>query len=157
MDVHLTMKIHVIKICIASLLSCAFVTFARADDTAQVSGVINGKQLQFSPEVRQKLIMESVSLLASSSYSSLHDSSTNKLHFEDAAKQSHLTIIFSKPQTIEVQLEKMKVEVKEMVITLPLSSGDIWVRSGASTSYFAMFTPDASYKLEATLKEVQKP
>jgi len=135
----------------------AFVTIARADDTAQVSGVIDGKQLQISPEVRQKLITESVSLLASCSYSSLHDSSTNKLHFEDAAKQSHLTITFSKPQIVEVQLEKMKVEVKEMVITLPLSSGDIWVRSDASASYFAMFTPETFYKLEATLKEVQKP
>ena len=134
----------------------AFVAFARADDTAQVSGVIDGKQLQISPEVRQNLITESISLLASCSYSSLHDSSTNKPHFKDAVKQSHLTITFSKPQIVEVPLEKMKVEVKEMVITLPLSSGAVWVRSDTDTSYFAMFTPDRFYKLEATLKEVQK-
>ena len=135
----------------------AFVTFARADDTAQVSGVINGKQLQFSSEAKQKVITDSISLLASCSYSSLHDSSTNKPHFKDAVKQSHLTITFSKPQIVEVPLEKMKVEVKEMVITLPLSSGAVWVRSSSDTSYFAMFTPETFYKLEATLNEVQKP
>jgi hypothetical protein len=51
----------------------------------------------------------------------------------------------------------MKIGVKEIVITLPLSSGDIWVRSDSGTSYFAMFTPEAFFKLDATLKETQKP
>jgi hypothetical protein len=51
----------------------------------------------------------------------------------------------------------MKVEVKEMVIALPLSAGDIWVRSDASTSFFAMFSPETFFKLDATLKEAQKP
>jgi hypothetical protein len=136
----------------------ATVASARAEDTAQVSGVIDGKHLQFSPEVRQKVVTDSVSLLASCCYSSLHDSSTNTLHFEDAMKQSHLRIIFPKPQIVEVQLdEKMKVKVKELVITLPLASAAIWVRSDDSTSYFAKFTPETLFKLQASLKEAQKP
>ena len=133
----------------------ATVTFARAADTVQVSGVIGGKPLQVVPEVRQKLVEESISLLASCAYSSLHDSSTNTLHFADAEKQSHLTFIFAKPPTVEVKTENMKVDVKKMVITLPLSSGVVWVSSNHSTSYFAKFTPEASFKLEATLKAAQ--
>jgi hypothetical protein len=134
----------------------ATVVIVRAEDKAQVSGVIEGKLLRFAPEVQRKLAENSIKLLASCSYSSLHDGNTNKVHFEDAEKRSHLTIIFSKPHMVEVQLEKINVKVKEMVITLPLTSGGIWVRSDGRTSYFAMFTPDTYFKLEALLKEAQR-
>jgi hypothetical protein len=133
----------------------AAITFARAEDTAQVSGVIDGKQLQLLPEVRQKLVDDSIRLLASCGVSSLQ--STNTYKWPDVERQSHLTYRFTKPVTVELPIAKLKVEVSEMVISLPLYSSVIRVRSDHSTSYFTKFTPETFYKLEATLKEAQKP
>lgn len=134
----------------------AAVAFARAEDTMQVSGVIDGKQMQLVPEFRQKLTDDSIRLLASCCVSSLQDSSTNTYKWPDVESQSHLTFHFTKALTVELPITKVKVEVKDMVISLPLYSSVILVRSDHGTSYFTKFTPEAFYKLEATLKEAQK-
>lgn len=134
--------------------------FARANDAAQVSGVINGKQLKLSPEVRQKLAGDSIALLASCGYWSDLDCTTKHQRFADAKKGSYLLFAFAKPPTVGVSVSKgieIRVEVDEMVITLPMSSGVVWVRTGQRTSYFAFFQPAATFKLEAALKEAQMP
>ncbi len=118
---------------------CLAATFAlvRAESPTQVSGVINGEQVQFSPEVRQKLLEESVTLLASCGYSD----SRSKKGLADAKRGSYLHFALTKALIVEVPLEKIKVELKEMVITLPLSSGRIWVNSNEGALYLAKFDP----------------
>jgi len=129
--------------------------FARADDAVQVGGVADGKQLQFTPAIQQKLADDSIQLLASCSVSSLQ--STNTYDWPDVKRASYLTVRFAKPATVELPIAKVKVEVQEMVISLPLYSAIIRVSSNHGTSYFTKFTPETFYKLEATLKEAQKP
>ncbi len=53
-----------------------------------------------------------------------------------------------------------KITVNQMVITLPLSSGIIWVSSdhGASylPTYFATFSFDVAQKIQGVLKETAR-
>ena len=135
-------------------------TVARAEDVAQVSAVVSGKQLQLSSSVQHKLVEVSLRLLATCGYSNLH--STNQL--ADVERQSHLHFTFSQPRNVEVRVAthitpagKFNVELKEMAITLPLSSGGFWVSSNQGMMYFAKFDCKTAGELEKILKGAQEP
>jgi hypothetical protein len=148
------MKRRTLKFYIALILSYGFVTFARADDTAQVMGFIHGKQLQLSPEAKQKLSTDSISLLASCAYMDAKpkwDAPTGPKNISDVQKQSHLDVVFSYPVKVEVPIEKVTLQVREMMISLPLTTAGIWVRSGDGVQYFAMFDPAVCENLQKQL------
>jgi hypothetical protein len=132
------------------------VALARADDRVLVSARIDGKQLQLAPEVSQELAADSISLLASCRYWSLHDGNANQPYFQAADKRSCLVIAFATTKTVAVPTEKAKVEVKQLMITLPLSSGRIWVLSARGASYLAKFSPDIARQTQDVLNEAQK-
>lgn len=134
------------------------VTCARAQDKAHVSAIIDGKKLQFAPEIEQKLATDFIILLENCRDASVNDGNTNQPRFQDAEKHSHLTIIFAKRQSVEVPNVEAKVEVDEMVVTLPLSSGVIWVHSDQDTSHFAKWSSYDTYQeIQRILKDAQKP
>jgi hypothetical protein len=115
----------------------------------QVSVIINDKKMEFAPEVRAKLVEEAVELLSSC----IHKDLEPGRRLKDAMKESHLSVKFPSPRRVEVPVEEITVEVQEMVITLPLNSGGIWVRSDKGVIYFAKFKHTIVQELEKLLKE----
>jgi hypothetical protein len=143
----------------ASFCLAATVVFARAGDPAQVGGIINGKPLpKLPPDVRQKLEEQSIKLLESCRFADLH--STNDV--KRVHGPSFVHFIFANPVDVQEKVGKavspggkVKLEIKDMVITLPLASGGIWVQSDQGTSYFAKFDHQIAQALEQLLKEAQ--
>jgi hypothetical protein len=149
------MKNILFSIIIALIMGCA-----AARDSEQVSCVVNGKPVQFTPEARTNLVEQSVGLLASCGYMDAKPkwgAPTEPQSIADARKQSHLDFTFASPRTVEVPVLKTTVRVKEMVISLPLAVGGIWVRTDAGVSYFAMYEYTKSQSIDKLLKEAQKP
>ena len=109
------------KLCAICFL-IASLGFARAVDSVQVRGVIDGKKLQLTPELQKRLVEESVKLLATCSNTVIQPKST----LENAKRKSHLHFTFIEPRSFDLGIEKKTettgVQVKEMVITLPLLS-----------------------------------
>jgi hypothetical protein len=132
-----------------------------AQDREQVSCVIKGKPVQFTPEARTNLVEQSVGLLASCTYMNAKPNwgagGSEPESISDAQKQSHLDLTFASPRTVEVPVLKTKVRVKGMVITLPLAVGGIWVRTDDGVSYFAMYAYTNSQATDKLLKEAQQP
>ena len=131
--------------------------FARAADAVQVSGVIDGKKLQLTPELQKRLVEESVRLLASCSNTVVHPKST----LENAKRKSHLHFAFIEPRSFDLGTEKKTgatgVQVKEMVLTLPLSSGGAWIDSTQFRWYCSKFDAKITQEMEEILRSAQKP
>jgi len=131
-------------------LVVAAVTYSvQAQDNVQVGCVI---KLNLTPKSNTDLIEKSVSLLSSCAYMDKHLS--QKL--EDIKKQSHLDFTFTSPRTVEVPIMKTTVKVKEMVISLPLIIGGIWVRTDEGDIYFSKFEYSKVQDLNDLLKEAQR-
>jgi hypothetical protein len=129
-----------------------------SNDTAHVTGVMNGKSLQLSDAIQHKLSDQSIALLQTCGYSDLNP--TN--NWADVQKGPHLHLAF--PEALNLQLRaghapdgKVNVELTEMVITLPLVRGGIWVRSHQDTLYFAKFYCGISTEMDHTLATAQEP
>ncbi len=75
----------------------------------------------------------------------------------DAQKGSHLDMKFSTPVEVEVPAKKVRIQVHEMLISLPLLTGGIWVRTDDRVMYFAMFDRTASEAVQKMLDKAQKP
>jgi len=136
---------------------------SNASDTAQVSGMIDGKPLRLSGAMQHQLAEESVRVLRSCTYANLHPTGEYASTIAHAQERSFLRIEFSKPRFVELGVGKREVpsgkvnlKFREMVITLPLSSGAFLVRANKETFYFAKFDCPISQQLEKTLKEAQK-
>jgi hypothetical protein len=134
---------------------------AMAADTTNVTAIIKGKPVNFSPDVRTQVIQKSVALLASCAYVNAKPkwsaAPTEPCSMADAQKQSHLHLVFSSPVKVEVPIEKVTLQVHEMVISLPLRVGGIWVRTDDGVMYFAMFEHAASEDLQKLLVKAQRP
>ena len=65
--------------------------------------------------------------------------------------------MFSSPVKVEVPIEKVTLQVHEMVISLPLVTAGIWVRTDDGVMYFAMFEHTASEDLQKLLVKAQRP
>jgi hypothetical protein len=79
-----------------------------------------------------------------------------------ALERSYLKVTFAEPRFVELSVRKREVpsgkvnlKFREMVITLPLSSGAFLVRGNKETFYFAKFDCPLSQELEKKLKEAQ--
>jgi len=131
-----------------------------SDDTAHVTAVLHGKSLQLSPAIQHKSVKQSLNLLGSCGYADLHP--TNKL--ADPQKEPYLHFAFSGARDVELRVPtrlapsgKIKVGLTEMVITLPLSSGIILVRSNHDILYFTKYYCKFATELEQPLAKAQKP
>ena len=112
----------------------------------------------FSPEARAQVVQRSVDLLSSCGYTEPNPkwgAPGQPQSMANAEKESHLRLVFSNPHKVEVPDEKTTVQVREMVISLPLTTGGIWVRSVDGVAYFAMFSHSTAEALQALLKKAQ--
>jgi hypothetical protein len=134
-----------------------------ASDTSQVTGMIDEKPLRLSERMQHDVAEESVRVLRSCTYANLHPTEGYALVVAHAREGSYLHVTFSEPRFIELSVGKREVpsgkvslQFREMVITLPLSSGAFLVRSNKETFYFAKFDCPLSQKLERTLEKARK-
>lgn len=105
-----------------------------AADMTTFSATIDGRNLEFSAQLRPKVVEKSFALLASCACKIAKPNCgagpTQPKSMAVAEKQSHLRLAFSTPVKIAVPIEKVTLSAREMVITLPLNTGGIWVRMG---------------------------
>jgi hypothetical protein len=84
-----------------------------------------------------------------------------KSTLENAKRKSHLHFTFIEPRSFDLGTEKKTgatgVEVKEMVITLPLSSGGAWIGSTKFRWYCSKYDAKVAQQMEEMLKSAQKP
>lgn len=143
-------------IAIVVLTFCAGVV-ATAGELATVSATIQGARATFSSEQAGKITQGSVALLASCSYLNPKPrwgaGPTEPQSLSDAKKQSHLHLAFSKPHKVEISTEKVTLQVRELVVTLPLNTAGIWVRTDDKVVYLAMFERTAAENLQKLLDE----
>jgi hypothetical protein len=148
------------KIATISLLVLAAV-FAAPGATTNVTAVIKGKSVEFNPDIRGQVAQKSIDLLASCGYVNPKPkwgaAPTEPKSMADAQKESHVHLLFSTPINVEVPIEQVTVHVDEMVISLPLVTAGIWVRTDDRVMYFAMFSHTAYEGLHKVLAEVLKP
>ena len=135
----------------------ASLAFACGADGVKVTGEISGKKLQLTPELQKRLVEESGRLLASCSNTVFHPKNT----LENAKRKSHLHFTFTEPRSFDLGIEKKTettgVQVKEAVITLPLSSGGAWINSTRFRWYCSKYDAKITQKMEEILKSAQKP
>jgi hypothetical protein len=132
---------------------------AVAADTTNVTAVIKGKGVAFSSDIRAQIVQRSIDLLASCAHVDAKPkwgAPAKPQSIEDAQKQSHLRLVFSSPVKVEVPIEKVTVQVREMVISLPLATAGIWVRTKDGVMYLAMFDAAARDGLQKLLDDAQK-
>lgn len=135
--------------------------FVAAADTTNVTAIVKGKRLDFSSDRRAEVVQKSVDLLASCAYMDAKPkwgaATTEPQSISDAQKQSHLHLVFANPARVDVPIEKVTLKVREMVISLPLATAGIWVRTDDGVMYFAKFNHTVSENLQKLLDEAQKP
>jgi hypothetical protein len=119
-------KILLVVVIVASLFS------VQAEDNVQVDYAI---KLGLTPRSQSNLVEKSVALLSSCAYMDKH----LPQKIEDVKKQSHLDFKFNSPRIVDVPIMKTTVKIKEMVISLPLIIGGIWVRTDDGDIYFSKF------------------
>ncbi len=133
------------------ILATGLVTAA---ETTNVTAIIKGKRVEFSSGVRAQIAQKSVDLLVNCGYMEAKPkwgAPAEPQSMADAQKQSHLHLVFSSPVKVEVPLEKVTLQVRELVISLPLATAGIWVRTKDGVMYFAMFEPPAYDALQKLL------
>jgi hypothetical protein len=143
-----------------SLILVLFVSACSHKTESSVTAAIKGKAVEFSPEVRAHVVQKSVDLLSSCIYTDAKPkwgTPGEPESMADAQKESHLRLVFSTPRKVEVPVEKVTVQVREMVITLPLMTGGIWVRTENGIIYFAKYDYTIEQELQKLLKEAQMP
>ncbi len=144
---------------VASVVSCT----DQGHDGGNVSAFINGKPLRLPRLTQHELASEALSVLRTCTYANLHPTGQYAAIVTNAPGQSHLNVTFPELQTVEIRVPakiassgRIKVEVREMTVTLPLSSGAFLVRSNQDTLYFAKFDCPLSQEMEKTLKKAEK-
>ena len=151
---------HFMKTIAIILLTVLATGLATAADTTNVTAILKGKHVEFSPDVRAQIVLKSLDLLASCGYMDAKPkwgAPTEPKSMGDAQKQSHLHLVFSRAHQVEIPTEKAKLQVREMVISLPLTVGGIWVRTDDGVQYFAMFDHAVCEDLQKQLDKAEKP
>ena len=137
------------------------IAFATAAETTNITAIINAKHLKFTSDDSAQVSQKALELLASCTYLNANPKwgagGSEPLSIVDAQKQSHLHLSFSSPVKVEVPIVKATLRVREMVISLPLVTGAIWVRSEDKVLFLAKFDHKAHENLQHLLEEAQKP
>jgi hypothetical protein len=134
---------------LSGLITATVVFCVQAQDNVQVSSVV---KLDLTPKGQANLVEKSVGLLSSCAYLDKHLPQT----LDEVKKQSHLDFIFASPHTVNVPIMKTTVKVKEMVISLPLIVGGIWVRTDEGEIYFTKYQHANVQEVNELLKEAQR-
>ena len=114
---------------------------------AEVRGVI-ATNITFTEEVSEKVVSAVGDLLASCTFSR----EVSEEDWQKSFGRCHLHVKFATPRLLLVD-PTGKLEVKEMIITFPLTSGGVWLQSGDHFKYFAKFAPKTTRPIQLLLKE----
>jgi hypothetical protein len=74
----------------------------------------------------------------------------------DFEKSPHLHFTLPTPRRIKIQELQAPLQVQEIVVTLPLTAGVFWVRSGANGLYLSKFDCTVSDEMQEILNEAQR-
>lgn len=146
-----------IAITLLTVLTTVFVTAA---ETTNVTAMIKGKRVEFSSDDRALLVQKSFDLLASCGYMDAKPkwgAPSQPQSIADAQMQSHLHLVFSSAHKVKIPTEKVSLQVREIVISLPLNTAGIWVRTDDGVQYFAMFDHTVCGELQKQLDKARKP
>jgi hypothetical protein len=143
-------------IVVAILLACP--AAARSEDeprvraekatSPEVDGLRDGKPVHYSPAARDRLVAAALRLLGSCSYS---QGGYGEEDWKKAQEGDHVRVHFPQPPTVTADRRTLKVP--DLVVTLPLASGGIWIRSGGQVLYFAKYNHDLSERLRKCIEE----
>jgi hypothetical protein len=138
-----------LPIAAAALLCAVFwCSTAPAADPPEVRGLI-ATRVHFEEDARERLAATGFELLANCTFS--HTASEGEWH--EALRQSHLHFTFATPRTVtfvpplNATMKREKAEITEMIVTFPLGSGRVWVRSGDEYTWFAKWPCQESTRL----------
>jgi hypothetical protein len=134
-----------------TLFVFSWCAFAQAADSPEVHGVI-ATGVHFPEATSEKLAGAAFELLAGST--ARH--SASKAEWYETFHGCHLHFKFVAPRSIMLESPAEKLDVAEMIMTLPLSRARIWVRSGDEYTWFAKwpYTSARLYKpIQSLLKE----
>jgi hypothetical protein len=120
------------------------------DDLPKASGRLDGKAVHFPRQTVKDGIKAALGLLASCHHS---EDPHSKDEWKKAQEGNHVLLVLARPQTVTVLGEK--VEVSQLVVTFPLSSGSIWVRSGNKVLRFAKYEFQKEQPLTAWLRQAR--
>jgi hypothetical protein len=109
---------------------------------------VDGKRLGFTPAAADRLAAAALRLLGSCT-AALDDYTVED--WEKAKEGDHVRVRFPQPPTVTAERHTLKVP--ELVISLPLSSGRIWVRSDGRVLYFAKYNHELSERLSKCIGE----
>jgi hypothetical protein len=136
-----------------------------ADDSTgdvQVSGVVDGKELRLTAAAQREIAEESIVLLNTCGYGTLHPDGPLIEKVANVLKQSHLHLTFANPPTVHLRvaqsqspLGKIDLALQDVDVALPLNKGFILVHSNQETFYFSKYSCECSKALEKTLKDAQ--
>ncbi len=153
------MRVLTARLSILALVLLSFTAWLRTAAAAEVTNVsvtFNGKPAQLSAEQAGRAAERCIELLKSCSFMkakpSAGDTSSEATNMATAQKGDHVRVVFPSARKVEVPAEKMTLQLREMVISLPLSAGGIWARSDEGVRYFAKFQYSAMKDLEKALE-----
>jgi hypothetical protein len=134
------------------IVACLLLTASAAgppDGLVEVKGLI-ATRVQFGGDAREKVASAGLDLLRSCT----HSATASEEDWLKALHKCHLDIKFTTPRNLIVNRSE-KITVAEMLITFPLASGGIWVRSGERYTHFAKFDPQLCIKIQELLGEAK--
>lgn len=137
-----------VKLVALAVLCAVFSTLASAQEVPQVQGLIATRG-HFPAEAGEKVSAATLKLLASCTASG---PATEKEWHEVPAWTCHLHLTFAKPRLVTIS-ERQALNVDEIVLTFPLNSARLWIRSGDQYHWFAKFRPDLCKPIQELLKE----
>jgi len=135
-----------------SFLLASLVAINAADGVA-VSGKVDGRRLELTSDTRAKLIEAAAKLLATCGNVVVQP----KNLLENYKRRSHLDFVFSPPRKFDLGARATDVEVKEMVLTLPVSSDGASIESTQFRWYCSRFDTNLCGKIDLLLRSGRAP
>jgi hypothetical protein len=120
-------------------------------DGSTVSAKVGGEKVELAQDIQTKLVEASTKLLATCSNVVVQP----KRSMESARRSFSVDLVFSPPRKFDLGTRASDVEVKEMVLTLPVSSGGAWIESTQFRWYCSKFDTNVCADIERLLSRRQ--
>ena len=127
-------------------------------DGVTVSAKVDGRRVELTPGIQTKLIEAAVELLATCSNVVVQP----KRSMESARRSFSLDLVFTPPQKFDLGASALGahaagVEVKEIVLNSPVSSGGAWIESTQFRWYCSNFNTNICGKIDLLLSAAHGP
>jgi hypothetical protein len=123
------------------------------DDLPKASGTLDGKKVQFPAKGVAEGVKATIGLLESCHAISDGTIAYTAADLKKAQQGDHVRLVFTKPITVTVLGNKIKV--LELVFTQPLNTGVFWLRSGDKVVRCTKYEFEKQRRFEAWRNEAQ--